>query len=521
MNLEIPAFAEAYSDHCENKNARVITIKQATEENFHHYCNLLEANGFVKKLLRCLDIRCFAAYVRGTDGVFLNYYKNTSELTVVMEDQCTYFSYTDLCEGGCVPAQITQVHLEDFGMSYVIRLSDGRFIVIDGGRELEPDAERLMECLREGAGGRKPIIAAWIMTHPHSDHYYCFFPFIDRYREEVVIQKFLLNFPAADDLIHYPGLVAKKLQDEGCTESREMLRLFEIIKELGAPVYVPHTGQIYRIGDAVLEILACMDDTIHCSDNVNAISLVIRMELGGQVILWATDASFGAARLSERYGDYLKSDILQVPHHGFSMGPTEDTIAGYQLILPKVCLLPVSDYNAFTAFCAFRECTDYLMTQCGVEELITGEKTRTLTLPYKPDVNGVRLLRKEYLSGKENAGACTWVFTELNTARPEDFQFTILNTTHGEAEVFIELYFEEGLGKIRFIKATVMPVRLRKINIIDSGDVERDTAYYNPWSLEKHEIPISVPFAVRFLSKVPVIVSHKEHIASYRTSVFH
>lgn len=521
MKQWIPAFGEECAVHDENKHSRVVTFRQKTEEDFYDYCRLLSECGFVREQMRYADARSFAAYRRETDGVFLNYYRETEELTIVMEEQCTYFSYNDISDGCLVPAQITQLHLEDFGMSYVARVSDGRFLVLDGGRELEPDAERLMECLREGADGRKPVIAAWILSHPHPDHYYCFFSFMERFREKVELEKLLLNFPEADDLGHYPKLVSKRRQAEGVLANEHMLRLQNYINDLGVPVYTPHTGQIYQIGDAVLEILACMDDTIDCSDNINAISLVIRMELGGQVILWATDASFEAAKLAERYGNYLKADILQVPHHGFGIGAAKDTIDGYRLIAPEVCLLPVSDYNAFTTFCAYRECTEYLMTQCGVRELITGERTRTLTLPYRPDPNGEKRLQMQYLSGHENAGARTWIFTELNTDRPEDFEFTILNTTHANAEVLVELFFEDGASKIRFIKATVTPTRLRKLCIIDGEDVERDVAYYNPWSIEKNDIPKGASFAVRFMSNVPVVISHKDHKDAYHTSMYH
>lgn len=521
MNITTPNFIKELSENFANKKNHIRTISHLEEEKFQEYCSVLIEQGFVQKEVRCLKEKYFVAYEREDSGLFLNYYKNTAELSIALEKNCRYFAWKDMSVMHCVPAQITQVHLEDFGMSYAVRLSDGRFIVIDGGRNLEPDAERLMDTLQIGAGRTKPVIAAWIMTHPHPDHYFCFFPFIAKYRDAVVIEKFLFYFPEADDLTHYPGLVEKKLQEAGCAECRELLQFVEMVKNLDVPVYTPHTGQIYHIGDASLEILASMDDTLHCSDDINMTSLVIRMELAGQVILWAADASFGAIHLAERYGGYLKADILQVPHHGFGMGAPEDTIAGYQQILPKVCLLPVSDYNAFTTFCIFRECTEYLMTRCGVQELITGDKTRTITLPYESDVNGERILWKKYLSGRENNGACTWFFTELNTARPEDFEFTILNTTHGRTEVFIELYFEDGAGKIRFIKAVVMPTSLRKINIIDSKDVESNTTYYNPWALEKHDIPKEASFAVRFISKIPVVVSHRNHKANYHTSVCH
>ena len=49
-----------------------------------------------------------------------------------------------------VTPEITQIALEDFGMSYVIRLSDGRFIVIDGGRDFEPESDKLFKALNDG-----------------------------------------------------------------------------------------------------------------------------------------------------------------------------------------------------------------------------------------------------------------------------------------------------------------------------------------------------------------------------------
>ena len=521
MKQLIAAFAEVCSIHSETENAWVARMQDMSAVDFENWCALVESKGFRRATVRTADGRSFRAYRREKSGVFLNYYEATGEITAVLEVNSPYFDYFETPGDHHVTPQITQVHLEDFGMSYAIRLTDGRFIVIDGGRELIPDAERLMDCLKEGAPDRRPVIAAWIFTHPHPDHYYCFFPFLERYREDVEIEKIFLNFPEANDLIHYPKLVSKSNREAGITTNAHLLLLREKFGELNTPVYCPHTGQIYQIGDAMLEILASMDDTIGLSENINAASVVIRMELGGQTILWATDASCEAARLAERYGNYLKADILQVPHHGFGIGTPAANIAAYQLIAPQVCLLPVSDFNAFTAFCAYRECTQYLMTRCDVQEMITGEVTRTLTLPYTADPQGRKRLQDQFDAGQENAGARTWVFGELNTANPEDFVFSVLNATHAEAEISIELFFENGARTIRFIKTTVLPLRIRKICIIDPEDVDRDSVYYNPWSIEKNEIPLAAPFAVRFMSSIPVVISHQNHPDSYHSSLWH
>ena len=77
-------------------------------------------------------------------------------MNIVWEKNCRYFDYEDISLKSVVPVQLTQLTLEDFGMSYVIRLTDGRFIVIDGGREFEPDSERLYQCLKNGSSGQNP-----------------------------------------------------------------------------------------------------------------------------------------------------------------------------------------------------------------------------------------------------------------------------------------------------------------------------------------------------------------------------
>ena len=288
-----------FTDCYEQKHTRVITLNDITEQTFPAYCRLLEENGFVVQEARGR----YAAYQKEGMGVFLNDWG--SSLRIVLEENCNYFSFQSPAARADLSPQITQIHLEDFGMSYAIRLSDGRFILIDGGRDFPPDADELFRCLKEGSLHSVPIIAAWIMSHPHSDHVPCFGTFMERYGAQVIIEKILYNFPQAAKFVPPDKPKEEKTLSENV--DKDTVEPFEaLVKELGIPVYTPHTGQIYLIGDALCEILSSLDDTIHCATNINATSLVIRMELGGQVILWATDASFSHAHPAERYGTYLK-----------------------------------------------------------------------------------------------------------------------------------------------------------------------------------------------------------------------
>ena len=514
--LKIPAFGEvSFKENKTNARARVFVISDVDADAFGAYCKLLSDNGYEKKESFSRPLQSYAAYKKGSEGIFLNYFTALRELYIVEEQECMYFSYSDRSANACVSAQITQVELEDFGASYAIRLPDGRFIVIDGGREFESDAERLWNCLREGSPDERPVIAMWILTHPHSDHFHGFMTFMDKYGDRVKVEKFLLNFPEHDDLEHYPTLAYKDVRFKDSSAYTNIPVMYDRIAKTGAPVYMAHTGQKYRIGDAELEILSCMDDTIHLTDSVNAISLIMRMELCGQVILWATDGPFSTTRLPEKFGEYLKSDILQVPHHGFTGGTAEGEIEGYKLIRPKVCLMPVSDFNAYYVFCAHKGGTKYLMTKAGIDEMITGTPQRTITLPYTAPESAKQELYEKYTHGQNSSGARTWIFTDLCTAEPEDFMFTFLNTTHNTATVWIELFFEDHHKNVRYIKVEVRSCGLRRYCII-GDDVDGDAVFFNWMSLKELGVPENAHFAARFMSDVPIVVSHRTHTPSHK-----
>ena len=259
--FEIPAFGEACTETHANALNRVFVMSDVSQETFDSYCALLKNAEYIKKEEYTKGTHRFAAFSKDKNGVFLNYFPSLCELTIVAEENCAYFDFADTSRDQTLDAQITQLYLEDFGMSYAIRLPDGRFIVIDGGRGFEPDIDRLFNCISDTSPEEKPIIAAWILTHPHSDHYLAFNFFMERYGEEIELQKVLLNFPDHDDLAHYPKLSNSDRRFSYSTSALDNIpRTYSNIRIANAEQFMLHTGQTYRIGDAVFEVLACMDE---------------------------------------------------------------------------------------------------------------------------------------------------------------------------------------------------------------------------------------------------------------------
>lgn len=517
--ISLPSFGESnYYTERVNATSSIYVAQDTSARLFRAYADLLLSEGFLCCEEWIRGKNDYAAFIRDGLGIFLTYFGALRELHLVCEKNCRYFDFADPDLPKRYAPQITQLHLEDFGMCYVIRLSDGRFVILDGGCGFEPDLERLRKHLLTHAPSDRPVIAAWILSHPHSDHYLAFNFFMERYGEEVELQKVLLNFPDCNDTAHYPKLDYSDPRFPYSTSGTDHIpRMYENAHKNGAQIHMLHTGQTYRICDAVFEVLSCMEDTVHLSGNINAISAILRMTLGAQVTLWCTDGSMSITRLPERYGDYLKSDILQIPHHGFQCGTPEAEIEAYDLIRPRVCLLPVSEYNAFTRFCTFREGTRHIMRHAAVEELITGDESRTLTLPYHPPVGAKEALKERFYRGLSNNGARTWIFTDLNTAAKEDFTFTLLNTTNFDATVWIELYFDNRKQTVQDIRAIIPSMALKRLSIIGE-EVDTAAAYFDWMSLAKHPIPENAPFAVRFLSDRPIVVTHPRHTAAYHTN---
>ena len=158
-NLILPAFGEnVISDIKTNETARAVIIGDVDESVFEKYCTYFKNNGFFEKENRKLADNLFASFYADGVGVFMTYYVNIGELNIITEEECKYFDYTDTVREKSVTPQITQVHLEDFGLSEVVRLSDGRFIVFDGGWMFEPDIDRLMQALNSGWFTKNPLL---------------------------------------------------------------------------------------------------------------------------------------------------------------------------------------------------------------------------------------------------------------------------------------------------------------------------------------------------------------------------
>lgn len=205
-------------------------------------------------------------------------------------------------------------------MSYVVETEDGKLIVIDGG--LRQDCVYLLNYIKELTGG-KVKIDAWFLTHAHSDHIDAFMEAMEKRRDNFDAAVVYYNFPPAEYI--------KKYEPSEYHTIEEFNRL---LPEFADRAVIMHAGDTYNIGNLLVEILWEPDTSI-TANVINNSSVVFKMQLGGKSILITGDLGVeaGDAVLSEN-GDKLKSDIIEMAHHGQN-GVRR---AFYEAVMPEICL---------------------------------------------------------------------------------------------------------------------------------------------------------------------------------------
>jgi len=158
------------------------------------------------------------------------------------------------------------------------------------------------------------------------------------------------------------------------------------------------------------------------------------------------------------------------------------------------------------------------MRMDGVEEVISGDGGRTITLPYTPSPEARRETEDKFFRGLDDGGAQTWIFSELSTAREEDSVFSFLNMTIFPTTVYADIFFEESSRIIRFLKIKLSGGCIKILSIFGE-EADGNALYFNGDSLKRKGIPENKPFAVRFRSDAPIVISHKDHKESYRSTV--
>jgi beta-lactamase superfamily II metal-dependent hydrolase len=144
-----------------------------------------------------------------------------------------------------------------------------------------------------------------------------------------------------------------------------------------------HAGTVLRFADAEIEIL-CTHEELYPGvlglEYTNDTSIVSRVRLGGQTIIFPGDMqTLESNVLVSMYGTYLKSDFVQISHHGSIKYPA--TLEFYQMVSPTWAFFPGSK-SRYAENAGTPE-NSYLIKRLGAGNIFVADsENRTISLPF-------------------------------------------------------------------------------------------------------------------------------------------
>ncbi len=217
---------------------------------------------------------------------------------------------------------------------YIIKTANDKLIVIDGGGAgSEGKNGYLYAELQRISGKDIPEVEAWFLSHMHDDHVNEFCLIGNDYTKEIIINNIYFNFPSKEFMKksedgkyyqYYDKIEASydRFNGEGAFKKINGKNIFE--------------GDSIEIDNIKFDILLTMTNE-ESETNINDTSVIFRTTIDEQTVLFLGDAYISEGqRLLEKYGSSLKSDIVQMSHHGQS--GVERNV--YEAIDPKLCMWP-------------------------------------------------------------------------------------------------------------------------------------------------------------------------------------
>ena len=345
------------------QGSKTYVKKSATKSTFDTLCKDIESAGLKKYTSNTIGNNLFATYVTQTQIVHIMFFPNRSEIRTAVDKRgegTNGFALTGLSgENKYKKTTTSEMIVCDIsnadwpgGMCIIFKLADGRFFIIDAGmggkladgrQWIGSSSGWIYATLSKHAADPKNIqVAGWLITHVHSDHAGGLYDMALGYHgatnagKHTVMPKEITKYIKIENLIYNQPATGKFGRTGWMTKIIEAFNVKNVIKA--------HPGQVFHYADLKLTLYSSQDVMLEKSGDsgdLNDFSLVVRAEFNGKSALFLGDSdTIPNPRIAEIYKQTLKSDMLQLAHHGY--GDTGDaTVNSY--CDPSMVLWVVSD----------------------------------------------------------------------------------------------------------------------------------------------------------------------------------
>ena len=182
---------------------------------------------------------------------------------------------------------ILRVYYFDVGQAdSILIVNNGQSMLIDAGNN--DDGDLVVNNLNK-IGIKK--LDYLVGTHPHEDH-----------------------IGGLDDVINNVK-VNKLMMPKTTTTTKTYEDVIDAVSKKKLKIKVPKVGETFNVGNAKCEVMSIEDN----KDNLNACSIVIRLEYNGTSYLFTGDAEKG----NEQARSWPQTDVLKAGHHGSSTSSSQ------------------------------------------------------------------------------------------------------------------------------------------------------------------------------------------------------
>ncbi len=351
-----------------------IILGDVTVDSYNAYIAKLESEGYTKYTGSDISGNLFTTLYNNDYTLNVGYYKPFDECRIIMEpfsEETLIGLESDNKYTAVTTTQVTMIGNEyknssneyvGNGLTLLFRLADGSFVIVDGAFNRAETANNLVNIITEQAKdyatGKDIRIAAWFVSHAHGDHNGALIGKTSAF-QKFTVERVIANFMTDAERARSMGSSYSKNWSESGTEGNSDDSTRNAAATLGADFIVCHVGQRFYFADTVFEILYTVESygptvvnalntstilvrAITTDDKGNSTSTMVMGDVTGPAM----------AICNKMYGTDMRSQIVQVAHHGYTTWGNDSAMAtAYRFMAPEIVLWP----QGSTAFPNYKE----------------------------------------------------------------------------------------------------------------------------------------------------------------------